>query len=82
MNPGMSNYEAVASRDLPLSNAVSELRVAEGLADRVHDRASFGPDSKTIPYWSLWANEASSPDAIVGGVAALRAQSGYTFEQQ
>ncbi len=45
------------------------------------DRASFGPDSKTIPYWSLWANQASSPDAIVGGVAALRAQSRYTFEQ-
>ena len=38
------------------------------------DRATAGPDSRTIPYWSLWANQPSSPDAIVAGVAALRAQ--------
>src|ERR1700735_841266 len=44
MNPGMSNYEAVASRDLPLSNAVSEFRVAEGLADRVYDDAHVRGD--------------------------------------
>ena len=39
------------------------------------DRATHGPDSRTIPYWSLWANQPSSPDAIVTGAAALRAQS-------
>ena len=44
MNPGMSNYEAVASRDLPLSNAVSELRVAEAPTARVHDDAHVRGD--------------------------------------
>jgi hypothetical protein len=39
------------------------------------DLATHGPDSRTIPYWSLWANQPSSPDAIVTGAAALRAQS-------
>jgi hypothetical protein len=39
------------------------------------DRAINGPDSRTIPYWSLWANQPSSPDAITMGAAALRAQS-------
>ncbi len=39
------------------------------------DRATFGPDSSTVPCWSFWANQACSADAIVGGVAALRAQS-------
>ena len=39
------------------------------------DRATHGPDSRTIPYWSLWANQPSSPEAIVMGAAALRAQS-------
>jgi hypothetical protein len=39
------------------------------------DRATHGPDSRTIPYWSLWASQPSSPDAIVMGASALRAQS-------
>jgi hypothetical protein len=39
------------------------------------DRATHGPDSRTIPYWSLWASQPSSPQAIVTGAAALRAQS-------
>ena len=39
------------------------------------DRATHGPDSRTIPYWSLWAKQPSSPQAIVTGAAALRAQS-------
>jgi hypothetical protein len=39
------------------------------------DRATNGPDSRTIPYWSLWANQASSAEAIVKGASALRAQS-------
>jgi hypothetical protein len=39
------------------------------------DRAINGPDSRTIPYWSLWANQPSSAEAIVKGAAALRAQS-------
>jgi uncharacterized protein DUF87 len=39
------------------------------------DRATHGPDSRTIPYWSLWANQPSSPEAIVMGASALRAQS-------
>ncbi len=39
------------------------------------DRATAGPNSSTIPYWSLWANHPSSPDAIAAGVASLRAQS-------
>ncbi len=39
------------------------------------DRATHAPDSRTIPYWSLWANQPSSPDAIVMGASALRAQS-------
>jgi DNA helicase HerA-like ATPase len=39
------------------------------------DRATHGPDSRTIPYWSLWASQPCSTDAIVMGVAALRAQS-------
>ncbi len=39
------------------------------------DRATHAPDSRTIPYWSLWASQPSSPDAIVMGAAALRAQS-------
>jgi DNA helicase HerA-like ATPase len=46
------------------------------------DRATFGPDSRTIPYWSLWANQVPSPDAVVTGVAALRRQSRYTVEEQ
>ena len=46
------------------------------------DRATFGPDSRTIPYWSLWANPPTSPDAIVAGVAALRAQSRGRLEQE
>ena len=45
------------------------------------DRASVSPDSRTIPYWSLWANQQSSPDAIVAGVAALRAQSRCNLEE-
>ncbi len=45
------------------------------------DRATFGPDSRTIPYWSLWANQPSSPDAIVAGVASLRAQSRGKLEE-
>ena len=39
------------------------------------DRATHGPDSRTIPYWSLWANQPSSPEAIARGALALRAQS-------
>jgi hypothetical protein len=39
------------------------------------DRATNGPDSRTIPYWSLWANQPSSTQAIVKGASALRAQS-------
>jgi DNA helicase HerA-like ATPase len=39
------------------------------------DRATHAPDSRTIPYWSLWASQPSSPDAIVMGASALRAQS-------
>jgi hypothetical protein len=39
------------------------------------DRATYGPDSRTIPYWSLWASKPSSSDAIVMGASALRAQS-------
>lgn len=39
------------------------------------DRATNGPDSRTIPYWSLWANQPSSAEAIVKGASALRAQS-------
>ena len=39
------------------------------------DRATYGPDSRTIPYWSLWASQPSSPDAIVMGASSLRAQS-------
>ncbi|MDE3130033.1 MAG: ATP-binding protein, partial [Acidobacteriota bacterium] len=39
------------------------------------DRATYGPDSRTIPYWSLWAHQPSSPEAIVMGASALRAQS-------
>jgi hypothetical protein len=46
------------------------------------DRATVGPDSRTIPYWSLWANQPSSPEAIVGGVASLRAQSRGKAEAQ
>jgi hypothetical protein len=46
------------------------------------DRATVGPDSRTIPYWSLWTNQPSSSDAIVGGVAALRAQSRCTVEEE
>jgi Helicase HerA, central domain len=46
------------------------------------DRASFGPDSRTIPYWSRWANQMSSPESIVTGVAALRAQSRYKASVQ
>ena len=45
------------------------------------DRAAFGPDSRTVPYWSLWANPSSSPDAIVAGVAALRAHSRSKLEE-
>jgi DNA helicase HerA-like ATPase len=41
------------------------------------DRATRGPDSRTIPYWSLWARQPASPDAIIAGVAALRTQSRY-----
>ena len=39
------------------------------------DRAILGPDSRTIPYWSLWASQPASPEAIVMGASALRAQS-------
>ncbi len=39
------------------------------------DRATHGPDSRTIPYWSLWTNQPSCPDAIAAGVASLCAQS-------
>jgi Helicase HerA, central domain len=39
------------------------------------DRATHGPDSRTIPYWSLWANQPTSPEAIATGASALRAQS-------
>ena len=39
------------------------------------DRATHGPDSRTIPYWSLWASQPSSADAIVMGASSLRAQS-------
>ncbi len=46
------------------------------------DRATYGPDSRTIPYWSRWANQESSPDSIVAGVAALRAQSRFTPEEE
>jgi hypothetical protein len=46
------------------------------------DRAIHGPDSRTIPYWSLWASQPSSPDAIVAGVAALRAQSRYQADAE
>jgi uncharacterized protein DUF87 len=38
-------------------------------------RATYGPDSRTIPYWSRWANQPSSSEAIEAGVDALRAQS-------
>lgn len=46
------------------------------------DRATNGPDSRTVPYWSLWANQPSSHDAIVSGVAALRAQSRSTSDEE
>jgi hypothetical protein len=46
------------------------------------DRATHGPDSRTIPYWSLWRNQPSSPDAIAQGVAALRAQSRYSVAEE
>jgi uncharacterized protein len=46
------------------------------------DRATCGPDSRTIPYWSLWANQRSSPESIVAGVAALRAQSRFIRPQE
>jgi hypothetical protein len=46
------------------------------------DRATFGPDSRTIPYWSLWTNQPSSSEAIVTGVAALRAQSRYLGDEE
>ena len=46
------------------------------------DRATHGPNSQTIPYWSLWATQPASPDAIVMGVAALRAQSRSQAEAQ
>lgn len=39
------------------------------------DRATHGPDSRTIPYWSLWANQPASAQAIARGALALRAQS-------
>ncbi len=39
------------------------------------DKATHGPDSRTIPYWSLWANQPTSPEAISLGASALRAQS-------
>ena len=32
------------------------------------------PASSTLPYWSMWANHASSYDAIAAGVGALRQQ--------
>ncbi len=41
------------------------------------ERATHGPDSRTIPYWSLWTHQPSAPDAIAAGVAALCAQSRY-----
>jgi uncharacterized protein len=46
------------------------------------DRATHGPDSRTIPYWSLWSNKPSSSDAILAGVAALRAQSRQQANEQ
>ena len=39
------------------------------------DLATYGPDSRTIPYWSLWASQPTSTEAIVMGASALRAQS-------
>lgn len=41
------------------------------------DKATYGPDSGTMPYWSLWSTKPSSPEAIVDGVNALRSQSRY-----
>jgi len=41
------------------------------------DRATNGPASGTLPYWSLWSTEPQHPEAIVDGVAALRSQSRY-----
>jgi len=38
------------------------------------DRATYGPNSQTIPYWTLWASKPPSADAVVMGVGALRAQ--------
>lgn len=46
------------------------------------DRATNGPNSQTIPYWSLWANQRSSPDALVDGVASLRAQTRDRIEEE
>jgi hypothetical protein len=38
------------------------------------DRPAVAPASGTRPYWSLWATQASDPDAIAAGVEALRNQ--------
>ncbi len=38
------------------------------------DPPESAPDSATLPYWSMWAKQPSSYDAIAGGVAALRYQ--------
>lgn len=46
------------------------------------DRATIGPDSRTIPYWSLWTKQPSSPEAIAAGAASLRAQSRYRTEEE
>ena len=46
------------------------------------DRATHGPDSRTMPYWSLWASQPASPEAIVMGASALRAQSRTLAKRQ
>ena len=38
------------------------------------DSPAAGPSSATQPYWTLWANQPSSREAIAAGVDALRSQ--------
>jgi hypothetical protein len=45
-------------------------------------KAECGPDSNTMPYWSLWSSKPSNPEAIVAGVGALRTQSRYIGDEE
>lgn len=40
----------------------------------IFDPPAVKPASATKPYWSLWAQQASSPEAIAAGVEAMRNQ--------